>query len=104
MEIKQDFYNAYCTQKYVFVEKYFESWDPKIHGPRNYLQSFYVANLIEGWGTKKHYPLEMFQNDISKNTISSYKGTMDYGTPLSSSYSEMASKIKKNRRSTFGRK
>ena len=47
VDITQNFYNAYCTQKYCFVEKYFESWDPKIHGPRNHLQSFYVAALIE---------------------------------------------------------
>ena len=47
VEIIQNFYNAYYTQKYFFVEKYFESWDPKINGPRNYLQGFYVAALIE---------------------------------------------------------
>ena len=40
VEITQNFYNAYCTQKYFFVEKYFDSWDPKTHGPCNYLQSF----------------------------------------------------------------
>ena len=43
----QNLYNAYCTPKYIFVEKDFESWDPKIHVPRNYLQSFFVAALIE---------------------------------------------------------
>ena len=54
------------VRKIFFVEKYFESWDPKIHGPRNYLQSFYVAALIEECGTKNHYPLAMFRNGISK--------------------------------------
>ena len=68
MEIKQNLYNAYCRQKYVFVEKYFENWDPKIHGPRNYLQSFYVATLIAKWGTEKHDPLAMFRNGVLKNT------------------------------------
>ena len=44
-----------------FVEKYFDSLDPKIHGPCNYLQSFYVAALIDEYGITKHYPLESFQ-------------------------------------------
>ena len=86
------------------VEKDFDIWDPKIHGPRNYLQSFYVAALIEECGTEKHYPLANFQNGIPKNMILSYKDTMDYGTPVSSSDSEMASKENKNRRSMFEKK
>ena len=40
VDIVQNFYNAYCTPKYFFIEKDFDSWDPKIHGPRNYIQSF----------------------------------------------------------------
>ena len=64
VEITQHFYNADCTQKFVFVEKDFESWDPKSHGPCNYLQSFYVAALIEECGTEKYYPLAMFRNGI----------------------------------------
>ena len=47
VEITQHIYNAYCKHKYLFVDKYFEIWDPKIHCPRNYLQSFYVAALTE---------------------------------------------------------
>ena len=54
------------TVRQKIVEKYLDSWYPKIHGPRNYLQSFYVAALIEECGTKKHYPISMFQNGISK--------------------------------------
>ena len=84
-----------------FVEKDFESWDPKIHGPHNYLKIFYVAAIIEEFGNEKHYPLAMFLNGISKNTRSSYKGTMNDGTPSSSSRSKMASKKNKNRCSTF---
>ena len=38
--IKQNLYNVYCTPKSFYVEKYFENWDPKIHGPCNDLQSF----------------------------------------------------------------
>ena len=52
--------------KSFFVEKDFESEDPKIHGPLNYLQSFYVADLIDECGTNKHYPLSMFINGIKK--------------------------------------
>ena len=40
VEITKKLYNAYCTHNYFFVEKYFESWDPKIHNSNNYLQSF----------------------------------------------------------------
>ena len=47
VEIFQIFYNAYCTPRDFFVEKYFESWYPKINGPRNYLQGFYLAALID---------------------------------------------------------
>ena len=64
VEITQNLYNAYCMLKYIYVEKYFESWDPKIHSPRNYLQSFYVDALIDECGNDKHYPLAMFQNGI----------------------------------------
>ena len=95
VDISKNLYNANCTQKYFFIKKYFEGWDPKIHGPRNFLQSFYVADLIEECGNKKHYPLAMFINRISKRTRSSDKGTINDGTPSSSSYSEKASKIKK---------
>ena len=87
--------------KNVFVEKDFNSWDPKIHGPRNYLQSFYVAALIEECGTTKHHPLTMFRNGISKKTRSSYKGTIKDGNPLSYYDPEMASKAKKNCCATF---
>ena len=64
VDIVQNFYNAYCTPKYFFIEKDFDSWDPKIHGPRNYIQSFYVTNLIDKCNTTKHYPLAIFQNGI----------------------------------------
>ena len=60
VEIAQNFYNAYYTSKSFFAEKDFDSWDPKIHRPCNYLQIFYVASLIDKYGTTKHYPLEMF--------------------------------------------
>ena len=64
VEIVKNLYNAYCTPKYCFVQKDFNGWDPKIHGPRNYLQSFYVATIIDKYGTTKHYPLAIFLNGI----------------------------------------
>ena len=101
VEITQNFYTAYCTPKSFFVEKYFDSWDPKIHSPRNYLHIFYVANPIDECSTNKLYPLAMFRNGISKKTISSYIGMMDDGIPSTSSDSAMTSKEIKNPRVTF---
>ena len=60
VKIVQNFYNAHSTPKSFFVEKYFDSWDPKIHGPHNYLQIFYVAAIIDKCGIKNHSPLAMF--------------------------------------------
>ena len=95
VEIVQIFYNAYSTPKSFFVEKDFDSWDPKIHGPCNYLDIFYVAVLIDKCGTIKHYPLAMFLNSISKNTRSSVTGKIDNRIPPSSSDSVITSKKKK---------
>ena len=108
LDISENLYNANCTPKYFFVEKDFKSWDPKIHGPCNHLQGFYVAALIGKYGTNKYYPLAIFINGILKKTGSSYKGTMNNRTLLSYSDSEMASKIKKsfvkNCHATFDKK
>ena len=65
-DISENLYNANCTPTYCFVEKYFESWDPKIHSPCNHFQSFYVAAIIDKCGTNKHYPLAMFINGLTK--------------------------------------
>ena len=72
-----------------------------MHGPCNYLQSFYVAALIDKYGTTKHYPLEMYGNGISKETRSSVTGMMDNGIILTSSDSSTTSKRKNNCRDTF---
>ena len=64
MAITQNLYNAYYMPKYFVVEKYFETWDPIIHSPCNYLQSFYEAARMEECGTEKHYPFAMFRNGI----------------------------------------
>ena len=92
----ENLYNANCTPTSFFVEKDFESWDPKIHGPRNYLLNIYVAAIIDKHGTNRHYPIAIFRNYIYINTRSSYKGKINNGKPSSSSDYEMASKIKKS--------
>ena len=44
--IREKFQNARCTPIEFFVEENLGNWHPKTHGPRNYLQSFYLAALI----------------------------------------------------------
>ena len=51
-EIYENLQNAYCTPLEFFVEESFDIWHPKIHGPRNYLQSFYLDALIQRCGEK----------------------------------------------------
>ena len=65
VDIMQNFYNAYRTPKSFFVEKNSDVWDPNIQGPRNYLQSSYVAAPIDKCGTTNHYPLAMYINGVS---------------------------------------
>ena len=55
-EIYGNLQNSYCTPLEFFVEENFDNWHPKIHGPRNYLQSFYLAAHIQKCGGKTHYP------------------------------------------------
>ena len=51
-EIYENLQNAYCKPLEFFVEENFDIWDPKIHGPRNYLQSLYLAAIIQKCGEK----------------------------------------------------
>ena len=92
VEITQNFYNAYCTPKYFYFEKYFDGWDPKIHSLCNYLQRFYVAALIRECGANKNYPIAMFRKSIKKTTRSSFIGMMEDGIPSSASDSAITSK------------
>ena len=49
--IHEKFQNASCKSIPFFVEENLDSWHPKTHGPRNYLQSFYLDALIHKfWG------------------------------------------------------
>ena len=45
-KIGANFQNACCTPIEFFVEEKISNWHPRTHGPRNYLQSFYLAALI----------------------------------------------------------
>ena len=56
VEITDNLYNSNCTPKYIFVEKYLETYDPKIYAPCNYLQSFCVTDLIDEFRTNNKYP------------------------------------------------
>ena len=49
-EIYEISQNTYCTPLEFFVEENFDICDPKIHGPRNYLLSFYFSALIQKCG------------------------------------------------------
>ena len=50
--IHEKFQNTSCTPMQFFVEENLVSWNTKTHGPRNYLQSFYLAALIHKCGKK----------------------------------------------------
>ena len=45
-KIRANFQNACFTPIEFFVEENLGNWHPRNHGPRNYLQSFYLADLI----------------------------------------------------------
>ena len=53
--------NAYCTPLEFFVEEYFDNWNTKTHGPRNYLRSFYLAALIQKCGEKLIIHMQRFE-------------------------------------------
>ena len=44
-----------------FVEENLDSWHPKTHGPRNYIQSFYLAALIHKWEKKNNIHLQSIE-------------------------------------------
>ena len=104
-KIYENLQNDSCTPIKYFVEKFFNSWHPKTHGPRNYLQIFYLAALIQKCGGKKHYPFAEFQNVISrKGTRSSHNKRMNNGTSPSSSDNETTPKFRKSFGTNFNAK
>ena len=78
-----------------FVEENLDSWHPKTQGPRNYLQSFYLAALIHKC-EKKQYPFaEIRSFTAGRRTRSSQKESDNNGTSLSSSDDERTPKYNK---------
>ena len=53
--IYENFQNASCTPMQFFVEENLVTWNPKTHGPCNYLQSFYLVALIHKCGGKNQF-------------------------------------------------
>ena len=67
--IMRNLYNSYCTPNVFLLRKISRVGIPKSTVLVVIFIFFYVAALIEEYGTKKHYPIAMFQNGISKNKI-----------------------------------
>ena len=59
--IYEKFKNARCTPIKFFVEENLDSWHPKTHGPHNYLQSFYLADIIHKCGKKNNIHFQRFK-------------------------------------------
>ena len=60
-KIYENLKNASCTPIKFFAEENFNSWHPKTHGPHNYLQSFYLADLIQKCGGEGNIHLQSFE-------------------------------------------
>ena len=59
--IHEMFQNSSCTPMQFFLEENLDSWYPKTHGPRNYLQIFYLAALIHKCEKKHNIHLLRFE-------------------------------------------
>eukprot|EP00978_Attheya_sp_CCMP212_P034681 scaffold146632_cov60-Attheya_sp.AAC.1 len=70
-EITDYFLQAILTNLVFFVEDHFKDWNPKIHGPRTCLQSFYIAALAFQSGNLTDYPMANVRNGVTKETRSS---------------------------------
>jgi hypothetical protein len=77
IEITDLFLSAILTSLAFFVEDDFKEWNPKIHGPRNFLQSFYVAALAYDAGSLKDYPMANTHKGILQETRSSTNEVMN---------------------------
>ena len=95
-EIHEIFQNASCTPIKFFVEENLASWHPKTYGPRNYLQSFYLATLIHKCG-KKEYPYSEIRNfTAGRRTRSFQKENDNNGTSSSSPDDKFTPKYNKS--------
>ena len=96
-EIYENLQNASCTPVKFFDEENFDSWHPKTHGPRKYLQSFYFDAIIQKWGDIYIYPFAEFWSVITRNrTRSSDKESDNNGLYSLSSDNEMTPIFKKS--------
>ena len=75
--IHEIFQNASCTPMQFFVEENLDSWHPKTHGPRNYLQSFYLASLIHKCREKKQYLFAEIRNFTAGRRTRSFQKEND---------------------------
>ena len=75
-KIRVNFQNACCTPIEDFVEGNERNWHPRTHGPRNYLQSFYLAALIHKCREKIQYPYAEFRNFIGNKRTRSFQKEM----------------------------
>ena len=80
-----------------FAEENLGSWHPKTHGPRNYLQSFYLAALIHKCRGKNQYTYVEIRNfSAGIRTRSFQKENDNDGNSSSSSDNEFTLKYKKS--------
>ena len=75
--IRENYQNACCTPIEFFVEENFGNWHPKTHGPRNYLQSFYLADLIYKCREEKIYPYAERRNFTGNRRTRSFQKKSD---------------------------
>ena len=79
------------------MEENLGNWHPKTHGPRNYLQSFYLAVLIHKFRGKNQYPYADIRNfSAGIRTRSFQKENDKNGNSSSSSDDEFTPKYKKS--------
>eukprot|EP00978_Attheya_sp_CCMP212_P038892 scaffold197238_cov26-Attheya_sp.AAC.2 len=97
-EITDLFLSAILTSVEFFVEDDFKDWNPKIHGPRNFLQSFYIAALAYDAGSLKDYPMANKRKGVLQETRSSTNPNegMDMEYESESSVSSAASSSRSN--------
>ena len=95
-KICANFQNAFCTPIDFFVEEHLGNWHPGNHGPRNYLQSFYLAALIHKCREKNYQYAEHRNFTGNRKTISFQKESDNNGTSSSSSDDEFTTKYKKS--------
>ena len=94
--IREKIQNACCTPIEFFVEENLGNWHPKTHGPRNYLQSFYLAALIHKCREKNQYPYAEIRNFTAGISTRSFQreNENDGTSSLSSSDDEFTPKYK----------